>query len=386
MIDEGSDDARSNIILNLMFAVWFYPVENHCKFLLCATMVSDAKSNGPLEPGIYIIKCVAAKGSLNIIRPSEGEESIVCHWKTTKSPSERWLIEQGELGYRFRNASTHTYISTRKDKPDDHDRLLGLSHAMEWIIEEKEVGIYHIKLVTHPTFVFDLLAPFMVDGSKVMVCTDYHGNTNQQWTFQKIVDDQPSLLTKQIFVGPVPPGLYWLGHPYITINAGESAPMGALGVATRFPPKDDYKAFAYLMPIEEHPLLHQVWVVECARHGYRLKSAAIDSYLNYYRREAIVESNLPDWQSASEWTLSKKEVDKQDKVSWRIHTCTDEDVIVGVNTHNPVNKLHAKFSRNWTELEGNTYLNWRFEPVEEKWIDFSSDIAAVAKQLQQPCI
>ncbi|KAG8948140.1 hypothetical protein FRC03_000817 [Tulasnella sp. 419] len=163
--------------------------------------------------------------------------------------------------------------------------------------------------------------------------------------------------------------------------------MGGLGVAARLPLRSNDKAFAYLMPMEERPLLHQIWVVECGRHGYYLRNASIDSYLNYYRTEAILESNLPGCRSVSEWSFAKKEGEKQPvKAGWRIKSCTDENIVAGVNIQNPPNKLRATSSSEWSGLKGRAYLDWQLEPVEEKWIDFSSDIAAVAQLLRQSCI
>ncbi|KAG8948142.1 hypothetical protein FRC03_000819 [Tulasnella sp. 419] len=105
-------------------------------------MGSDGKSKGPLEPGTYLIKCVAASSTLNLYRREERQHPVVRHWDTFKSPSERWLVEHGEEGYRFQNVSTGLYISMESHGIKSQEEVLALQNPLEWVVEEKEEGIY----------------------------------------------------------------------------------------------------------------------------------------------------------------------------------------------------------------------------------------------------
>ncbi|KAG8914099.1 hypothetical protein FRC02_005113, partial [Tulasnella sp. 418] len=298
-----------------------------------AVSSKNIKSCTSLEPGTYIIQCVVSSCTLNIYRSEERRNPGICHYRTFKSRSERWLIEQGEEGYRFKNISTGLYISLIPYIKSG-DEVLALQHPFEWIVEENEEGIYHVKVASNPQLFLDFGC-----GDQVLVCDDCHGEPNQQWTFERINDDHLPLRNKQIYIGPVPPGLYWLGQPgeaheyahWRNIPPDGVPSIAALGATARLPLGDENQAYAHLAPVADGPWLHQIWALEPGRHGYRLRNVALNAYLNYVDSEPVLESTVSGFLSVTEWSLAKdKESDPKDRRDYLVRPSADRNVAIGV--------------------------------------------------------
>ncbi|KAG8948141.1 hypothetical protein FRC03_000818 [Tulasnella sp. 419] len=341
-------------------------------------MVADGKYIGPLESGVYLIQSLAARSPLNLVCPKEGQKPVVCHWKTFKSPTERWVVERGEQGYRFQNASTSLYMAVEGDKPKTDDPALGLRKTVEWVVEEDSSNsLYYIKLASTPSLLLDVLSPWFSNGIQVVVRDGMRVNFSQQWTFVKLSDElPPPPFTKQVFIGPVPPGLYWLGQPYEAHQSyGKSIPMGqapstsALGATACEGLEEGNLARVHLSAVGDVPWPHQIWALEPGRRGYRLRNVAINAYLNYLQSEPVLESISDGPASISEWSLARdSESSASDAVDWLIRPCADYNVILGITKGENFNKLLARTSQAWSKKkkEGVMYRRWRFEPLEER--------------------
>ncbi|KAG8954518.1 hypothetical protein FRC03_011470, partial [Tulasnella sp. 419] len=332
-------------------------------------MVLDAKFIGPLESGLYTIRCAAASFPLNLtLWPTEGHVPCLRHRKTLKSPTERWLVEHGEDGYRFKNASTDLYFSIQPNKVKSLAEVYGFHSLLNGKWNKRT----QVSITSNPKLVLDLQG-----GDRVIICDDFHGKPNQQWIFNKIADDHPPSYTRQIYLGPVPAGIYWLGQPCEAPESPDGkivlptqAPStAALGASARLPLSDTGKSYAHLSAITDGPWLHQIWVLEPGRHGYRFRNVALNAYLNYIKAEPVLESSSSGSLSITEWSLAKN----KDLPDWLVRPSADHNIIIGISKGDSFNKLRAKTFAAWMEekKKGLVYIGWRFEPVEEKFLDVS---------------
>ncbi|KAG8948143.1 hypothetical protein FRC03_000820 [Tulasnella sp. 419] len=234
-------------------------------------------------------------------------------------------------------------------------------------------------------------------GYQVIICDVYHGEPNQRWTFHKITDDHPPSYTKQIHIGPVPPGLYWLGQPSEAhksadkqaIPPGQAPSTAALGATARIPLGDEDKAYAHLSAIAGGPWLHQIWALEPGRRGYRLRNVGMDAYLNYIETEPVLESASVSSGlfSVTEWSLAVyKGRSSKDLPDWLVRPCADHNVSIGVEKGYLFNKLQAKTLNTWIEegRKGSVSFRWRFEAVHERLLDTSFSTAAADELLKRP--
>ncbi|KAG8923343.1 hypothetical protein FRC02_011213 [Tulasnella sp. 418] len=332
-------------------------------------------NNEPLESGIYRIRSLLTGTTLNLVCKAPGDKPIVCVWKTTRSPSELWHVEPQEKGFLLRNVSTSTYLSYEQNrKPDNCVPILGIKQSVEWKIQAVE-GYYLIKATDNQDFGLDIDRWRKSDGTRIILFRA-HGKENQRWFFEKIVDDKPPSYTKQVYIGPLPAGAYWLGQPHegggpsTAIKARSSA---ALTAAARFPLNEDSTAPAHLSAIPVDGLWpNQIWIVEPGVRGYRLKNQATQSYLNCVNCEPLLESNAHGILAFAEWSMKKKEIgDSSEVPDWWIRPSSDHNVVLGVSKGDMFNKVRVKPLREYDQ-EGKTnwvYTRWRFEPMDERLLE-----------------
>ncbi|KAG8920078.1 hypothetical protein FRC02_001176 [Tulasnella sp. 418] len=343
-------------------------------------MVAKSKGNHPLDGGTYIIRtCTTPNPSINLaVDDRLFKEPYACIWKTTRSPTQFWNLEPTENGYHIRNRSTNKYFSHKiGENMRNGVLILALDHAVEWKIEEivdstssGSGHIYHIQLLSEPKFSCDLAIcePRAWNGCKVHLF-EWHGRYNQQWMFERVMDEQPPSYNGEFYLGAIPAGIYLLGQPEEESKKAQS--KAALSVAATRPVQPKVAASTHLSIIGiDGPFPNQIWDVEAGLHGYRLKNIATKSYLNCVNRTLVAESLSNGPAGATEWIFGTDlSTSQNDVVDFRIHPSIDHTLILGVSMTGIFHHARVKpLAEYLNELKTN-FTQWRLEAVEESSLE-----------------
>ncbi|KAG8954519.1 hypothetical protein FRC03_011471 [Tulasnella sp. 419] len=341
-------------------------------------MVSDCKSNHPLEEGTYLIRtCVRPNPTLNVaIREDLGKEPYACVWITTRSPSQLWSLEPTEKGYYIRNRSTNRYLSHVSEDDKNGGQVRVLDHAVEWKIEEIEDNpmgdfgpIYRIQLVSKPNISADMAGSETRDGLKVHLW-DWHGAPNQRWILERIADKLPPPCDGPTYVGVIPAGIYWLGQPQEAIGScrdRNAQSKAGLSVAAARPLASYRTASAHLFTIgADGPFSNQIWEIEAGINGYRLKNMGTKSYLNCLNRALVAEPPSDGYAGVTEWIFRQDTtLDHNGITDFWIHPSTDHTLILGVSKSDMLHQACVKPLNEYQNEVNTNFTQWRFEAVEE---------------------
>ncbi|KAG8953564.1 hypothetical protein FRC03_011729 [Tulasnella sp. 419] len=256
--------------------------------------------------------------------------------------------------------------------PQAKDAVLATQRPIEWQIVEKADGYHVIKLARTPSLVLDVapnMNPEKADLVLSLVVADK--GLRQGWKFEWVEAEEPPLYARNIYIGPVPPGIYWLGQAdeNVGVAAAAKAPsVAGLTVAARLPLQEGEAASLHLSPVGNAPWPNQMWAVESGARGYRFRNLGTDTYLNYVNREPVAEPSSTGPSYSSEWCLKKPPSQAEGDLSaYIISPSADLNCLLAIMTNESFKKLGVKqpsfFQGPWS------YMAWRFEPVDEMVLD-----------------
>ncbi|KAG8938574.1 hypothetical protein FRC03_007102 [Tulasnella sp. 419] len=331
------------------------------------------KISNKIGPGVYCIESMASSTSLNLIRHSPDAKPAVCVWQVHESPSQNWLLENGQNGYLIKNVATGIYL-TCEGKPEPLVKAIGATHGVEWQIEPKtdSQGQFEIRFASNRKLGLGIEEDNTTNGAQ-LVLNDAGGYTRQLFRFHPVKGD--TLTAEQSYIGPVPPGKYWIGQPsenggpWVACKAPTTAALSASAPESLVKGGTTIPVHLSAVGVGRVPLKTQVWSLECGIRGYRLKHVDSDTYLNLVNREPVLERGALGPSSSTEWELERVYGNKLP--AYKIRPSVDLSLLMGVTKGDSFNRLRTKpliqfgFEMLWAWV----YLEWRLEPVEMSTLD-----------------
>ncbi|KAG8953563.1 hypothetical protein FRC03_011728 [Tulasnella sp. 419] len=327
-------------------------------------------SGSRIQPGTYLIQSVASSKYLNVVRHNPGDEPVICIWRVFNSPSQKWTISASDNGYLIKNVATELYLSSESD-PACNIRAIMSGRPIEFIFEPKNDSQFEIKVASNRSLGLDVNGGNSTDGNH-LILYNVAGHPNQCYTLKR-VDDPPPSYGRQSYVGPVPPGIYWIGQPSENGGpgvAGKAPTTSGLSASTTTPLTEGKVIPVHLSAAEDGPLQSQIWSFECGTRGYRIRHLDTNTYLHLVNREPVLEYTGSIGQVAfTEWQLERKHGDILP--AYHIRPLVDLGLLIGVTKGDTFNRLRAKglLQFGWEMVWSWVYLEWRLEPADENILD-----------------
>ncbi|KAG8958615.1 hypothetical protein FRC03_008954, partial [Tulasnella sp. 419] len=279
----------------------------------------------------------------NVIRQKAEASLVPSVWNVLNSPSQYWRLIPKERGFFIQNVMTGTFLGyERHETLSDALMIKCLSRPVEWIIDVLESTCL-IRLASNTDFVLDVdwsTPTFDPEGGiKALFLGTYNGNISEKWVLEKVEVAEKAPYCPYRYIGPVPAGVYWLGHAdEKEPNMSISPSVAAITVAARFPLDIGHTTHIQLSGIGDAPWPNQIWELESGVHGYRLKNLGTASYLNYVDRRPVMESVAYGNSFATEWAFVLVE-EKRAYPSYHIKPVSDLSVVLGCVQGESFNKM-----------------------------------------------
>ncbi|KAG8939637.1 hypothetical protein FRC03_006151 [Tulasnella sp. 419] len=187
-----------------------------------------------------------------------------------------------------------------------------------------------------------------------------------EWSFVQDHDDEPPFYNGGgVHMGPIPPGLYWLGQAEILVTTGEQAAknptVGALTVASRSLGQANSTSPLHLSAISgDEPWHHQIWAIELGKRGYRLRNIGANAHLSLINREAVAELSTPG-SSYCEWSISMiPKRNPTDIESFTISPVTDLNSSLATHFQSLFYKVQVKQIQWWHAF---WHIEWRINAI-----------------------